>query len=67
MPLFSPSCHYAELVSASFSSMGYGNYGRINASNTTFTDPQTNILQQYNNNYTYNSVKKYKIYCKNER
>jgi len=36
--------------------MVYGNYGRINASNTTFTDPQTNILQQYNNNYTYNTV-----------
>ena len=36
--------------------MVYGNYGRINASNTTFKDPQTNILQQYNNNYTYNTV-----------
>ena len=56
MPLFSPSCRHAELVSAFLSSMVYGNYGRINASNTTSTDPQTNILQQYNNNYTYNSV-----------
>jgi len=67
MPLFSPSCRHTELVSASLFSMVYGNYGRINASNTSFKDPQTNILQQYNNNYTYNSVKRHKIYCKNMR
>ena len=37
--------------------MSYANYGRINSSNTTFTDPQNNtVTQQFNNNYTYNTT-----------
>jgi len=36
--------------------VSYGKYGRINTSSTSFRDPQTNILQSYNNNYTYQSV-----------
>ena len=37
-------------------SMSYGNYGRINTSNTTYTDPQTNNFTQQSNNYTYSTV-----------
>jgi len=36
--------------------MEYRNYGRINTSNTTFTDPQTNNSQTQYNNYIYPSV-----------
>ncbi len=34
--------------------MSYGNYGRINTNNTSFTDPQTNISTQLSNSYAYN-------------
>jgi RHS repeat-associated protein len=36
--------------------INYGNYGRINTYNTSLTDPQTNIVQQQDNNFTYPTV-----------
>ncbi len=36
--------------------MSYGNYGRINTNNTTFTDPQTSITTQLSNSYAYQTT-----------